>query len=471
MSGPCCESCLSLPEAAAFEAAEAVCPELDVLNSLTQLVNKSLVTVEEQVDDVRYRLLETVRQYARDKLLEMGEASQTRNSHFDYFFKLAIAAELKLEGSEALTWVLRLELEYDNIRAAMDWGLDNNVEAVLRMIPALVYFWNRRGLEEEGRHVINEALTRAEKLPRPEGDAGRQWVSIVGEAWQNLAMLAYSQGDNAHATEFSERAAALARQVDDKRLLALALGFEASGEMFLGHTEGVEALLEEGLAAARVSGDAFARALPMALYGQAIALTNGDYKVANQYIEEGFKLLQESGNRWGATMAILSMGMMEKFRGNYIEARQRFTACEPLFRDLGDKHRMNMVKSELAHIERYEGHFQKAEEMYRETLPEWKRIGHRAAIAHQLECFAAVAKVQEEETSVPQSCLVLQKRFAKPINIPMTMQERIEYDKEIADLRAGMDERSFTSGWAEGRAMSMDQAINFALEINTTKPV
>jgi predicted ATPase/class 3 adenylate cyclase len=445
-----------------FEAAEAVCPELDVLNSLTQLVNKSLVTVDEEGGDVRYHLLETVRQYARDKLLEMGESVQTRNSHFDYFFKLAIAAESKLEGSEALIWVLRLELEYDNIRAALDWGLDNNVEAVLRMIPALVYFWNRRGLEEEGRHVINEALARAEKLPRPEGDAGHQWVSIVGEAWQNLAMLAYSQGDNAHATEFSEHAAALARQVDDKRLLALALGFEASGEMFLGHTEGVEALLEEGLAAARVSGDAFARALPMALYGQAIALTNGDYKVANQYIEEGFKLLQESGNRWGATMAMLSMGMMEKFRGNYREARLRFIACEPLFRDLGDRHRMNMVKSELAHIERYEGHFQKAVEMYRETLPEWKRIGHRAAIAHQLECFAAVAKVQEEDGRAAR-LFGAAEVLREVINIPMTMQERIEYDREIADLRAGMDEKSFTSCWAEGRGMSMDQAINFAL--------
>src|ERR1700690_2693580 len=121
----------------------------------------------------------------------MGEAIQTRNSHFDYFFKFTSRAAPMLESADALAWVMRLELEYDNIRAALDWGLDNNVEAVLRMIPALVYFWNRRGLEEEGRHVINEALARAEKLPRPEGDAGRQWVSIVGEAWQNLAMLAY----------------------------------------------------------------------------------------------------------------------------------------------------------------------------------------------------------------------------------------------------------------------------------------
>jgi hypothetical protein len=164
-------------------------------------------------------------------------------------------------------------------------------------------------------------------------------------------------------------------------------------------------------------------------------------------------------------MAILSMGMMEKFLGNYGEARLRFAACEPLFRDLGDRHRINMVKSELAHIERYEGHYQKAEEMYRDTLPEWKRIGHRAAIAHQLECFASIAKVQEPG---PRAARLFgaAEALREKINIPMTPQERIEYDKEIADLRAGMDEISFTSSWAEGRAMSMDQAVSFALEAN-----
>jgi predicted ATPase/class 3 adenylate cyclase len=451
-----------------FDAAEAVCPDLDVLNSLTQLVNKSLVTMEEEGGEVRYRLLETVRQYARDKLLEMGEAVQTRNSHFDYFFNLAMIAGPKLEGTEALIWVLRLELEYDNIRAALDWGLDNNVEAVLRMVPALVYFWNRRGREEEGRHLINEALARVDKLPALEGEEALQRIRILGEAWQNLAMLAYSQGDNAHASEASERAATMARQVGDKRLLALALGFEASGEMFLGKTEGVKALLEEGLAAARESGDAFATALPMSLYGQAIALTQGDYKTAEKYVEDGFALLKQSGNRWGATMAMLSMGMMEKFRGNYHEARLRFAACEPLFRDLGDRHRINMVRSELAHIERYEGHYQKAEEMYRETLPEWKRIGHRAAIAHQLECFALLAKSKEQGQRAARLYGAAE-TLREKIDIPMTPQERIEYEKELANLRTGMDEKTYKSSWVEGQAMSMDDAIAFALETNSDK--
>jgi predicted ATPase/class 3 adenylate cyclase len=452
-----------------FEAAEAVYMELDVLNLLTQLVNKSLVTVEEEKGEVRYHLLETVRQYARDKLLEMGEAIRARNSHFNYFSELARTAAPKLESSEALGWVMRLELEYDNIRAALGWGLENNVEAVLRMGPSLLNFWNRRGLEEEGRHLISEALTRTIKLPILEGDADRQRKLSIGEAWQSLAMLAYSQGDNARAIESSEQAAALAQEVDNKRLLALALAFQASGKLFIGDTEGVQAILERGLAAARASGDKFATGLPLALYGQAIALTTGDYKKAADYINEGEALLQESGNRWEATMALLSTGMMAKFQGHYSEARLQFMACEPLFRDLGDRHRINMVKSELAHIERYEGHYEKAETMYRVTLPEWQRIGHRAAIAHQLECLATIAKVREQGRRAAR-LFGAAEALRERINIPMTPLERQEYDREIANLRAGMDEEVFTPSWAEGRAMSMDHAISYALGTDTSMP-
>jgi predicted ATPase/class 3 adenylate cyclase len=450
-----------------YEAAEAICSTLDVLNLLTQLVNKSLVIVEGQAGEVRYYLLETVRQYASDKLVEMGEAAQARDSHFNYFFELTGKAAPKLVGSEALGWVLRLEMELDNIRAALGWGLENNVEAVLKMLTSLLYFWNRRGLEEEGRRLISEALSealsRANQLPKLEGEADRRRKLSLGEAWHCLAMLAYSQGDNARAIESSNKASALARELGNKRLLALALAFRASGELWMGNTEGVEALLEEGIAAARESGDKYATGLPLALYGQGIALTKGDYETAGRYINEGAALLRESGDDWGATMALLSIGMTAKFRGDYNEARKQFAACEPIFRDLGDRHRVNMVKSELAHIERYEGHYEKAEAMYRETLPEWQRIGHRAAIAHQLECLATIAKVREQG---PRAARLFgaAEALRDRINIPMTPLERREYEDELANLRAGMDHDAFDAAWAEGRAMSMEQAISYALE-------
>ena len=155
-----------------YEAAESICSEMDVLNLLSQLVNKSLVAVEAENGGSRYRLMETVRQYARDKLLESGESEEARNVHFDYFYNLAKTAEPGLDSPQALEWIGRLAAEYDNIRAALEWGLEQNVGRVLSMVPSLWRFWIRQGHEEEGRTIIREALKRAEKMPQPEGEAG-----------------------------------------------------------------------------------------------------------------------------------------------------------------------------------------------------------------------------------------------------------------------------------------------------------
>ncbi len=221
-----------------FEAAEAVCSELDVLDGLSQLVNKSLVSMEDEEGVPRYRLLETMRQYARDKLLEAGETEPTRNAHFDFFMQLVNRTAPKLRKAGAAQWVMRLDLDYDNIRAALQWGLKSRLEDVLLAIPQFSYFWNRRGYEEEGRQLIREAVNRANELAELEGEAGRQRLNLLGEAWQTLAMLAYSQGDNARAIEASNQAAAIARRLDNKRLLAVALGFKASGALFIGDFDG-----------------------------------------------------------------------------------------------------------------------------------------------------------------------------------------------------------------------------------------
>ncbi len=199
------------------------------------------------------------------------------------------------------------------------------------------------------------------------------------------------------------------------------------------------------------------------MYTQALVATSGDLDSVTANMETSRKLLKESGDEWGATMALLSGAMIAKFQGNYAELRKQFLAIEPLFRDLGDQHRINMVRSELAHLERYEGHYQEAEAMYMETIKEWQRIGHRAAVAHQLECLAAIAKINEDG---PRAARLFgaAEALRDKIGIPMTAQERLEYERNIEDLRSGMDEEVFASGWAEGRTMSMDQAIRFALE-------
>lgn len=446
-----------------FDAADAICPKHDVMNLLTQLVNKSLAIFDDEGAEPRYRMLETVRQYARDKLLEMDESEEARNAHLEFFLKLTELAGPEVQRLQDLEWITRLETEHDNLRAALEWGLEKNIEAALRMIWNLYPLWTLRGLEAEGREWAIVVLAKADSLPKLDGEGGRNQMILKGYALEALANVMYSQGDNPHAIKISEQGAKVARQLGDQRLLALTLSWQLSGKLFVGDTTDTEIIMEECLSAARGADDKFALGLALTMAGQRTILTKGESADGHKLIEEGVAALRDSGNRWGYTMSLLTLAMMAKFKGDYVEARLRFAACDPLFREMRDMHRVNMIRSELAHIERYEGHYQEAKAMYQESIVEWNRIGHRAAIAHQLECFASIAKVEEQGQRAAR-LFGAAEALREKIDIPMTAMEHVEYEREIADLNAGMEEKVFTSAWAEGRAMTMDRAIDFALE-------
>jgi len=190
-------------------------------------------------------------------------------------------------------------------------------------------------------------------------------------------------------------------------------------------------------------------------------MEHGDPKTAQVYGEEGLQLLKEQGNHWAIAYALLGMGRFAARQGNYAEARSRFEDCLPLYTTLNDWHRTSMVRSEVAHLERRQGHIAQARPLYRETILEWQNLGHRAAVAHELECFAMIAKAQEEEQRAAQ-LFGAAEALRENIHIPMTPLERVEYDHEVNDLRNNMDEAAFAKAWADGRTMSMEQAIALA---------
>ena len=162
-------------------------------------------------------------------------------------------------------------------------------------------------------------------------------------------------------------------------------------------------------------------------------------------------------------IALFGLGMMEIHQGNFDEARLKFKSAKSYLLEVGDKHRINMISSELAHIERYEGHYQQARVLYKETLKEWQRIGHRAAVAHQLECIAFISKALEQSERAMR-LFGAAEALREKIQINMTAQEREGYEKEVADLKANLDEKEFASLWAEGRSMTMEEAIELVLD-------
>ncbi|MCI0608771.1 MAG: tetratricopeptide repeat protein, partial [Anaerolineae bacterium] len=275
--------------------------------------------------------------------------------------------------------------------------------------------------------------------------------------------MATDLGDNEVVCSTASESIALARKAGDKQILSFALAHLAAGKANLGYVDEAYRLSKESLAIAREEGNTPALGYSLVMMGELTAIALQDYESALTYGEEAIAVSEAGGNRWGSSMTIFGLGFFARTIGDYDQARSRFRTCLPVFLEFGDKHRINMIQSELAHIEREQGQFKQAIPMYRETILEWQRLGHRAAIAHQLECFAFIAKAQEQ----PERAAKLfgaAEALREKINIAMTPQERIEYDRGIADLRANMDEKVFASHWAEGRSMRMDEAIEFALE-------
>lgn len=452
-----------------FEAAEAMFDDMDVLELLPQLVNKSLVTMDDEGDEPRYHLLETIRQYAREKLMESGEAAEVRNRHLAYHVQLAEEAEPHLYKIGALKWVTRLEAEYDNLRAAIEWGLDNDPLQVLRIAGALPNFWYRRGYESEGIQWTHEALEQMKDQPEVRENPGaRARLATIARAWQAVSFMSFSQGDMLKAIAAADTCAVYARQLGDKEMLAIVLTFSAASRMMSGHFEELDAMLSEAIGIAEESNNAYARGMTYGMLGSRLLRTGRELERAHELIHKGLGLLKGSENHFGHTMVLLGQAMDARFDGRFDEARAGLVPLIPIFRDFGDQHRSNMVRSELAHIERLEGQHDKAQEMYRETLLEWKRLGHRAAVANQLECYAFIAKAQEQpERAV--KLLGAAEALREVIAIDMSQLERVEYEREVADLRVNMDEKGFAQLWALGRSMTMDEAIELALEEKEAK--
>jgi predicted ATPase/class 3 adenylate cyclase len=454
-----------------FEAAEFIYPELEVLEILTQLVNKSLVVVEDDGGEfTRYHLLETIRQYAREKLLEagspfddnQGELFEARSMHSKYFVQLAETAGPELNRAHSSRWVDILESEQENLRAAIEWTTEQEIEAALRMIYALQFFFVRNGHQAEGRTLANKVIGKAEMMPALAGEEAVQRKYWITRALSALIAVAMSQGDYQLLTEVSAKCEEYARAIGNPGLLARALGYRCAGRLTAGDIEGVEAWSQEALKWARESEDAFALGYCLGMVSEYLIISGKDFAAAREYANQSKKVFEEDGDLWGYSLILLGTGIAAKFQGNYEFARENFEISLPLFEEMEDIQRVTMIQSELAHMERYEGHLDQAEQVYRQTILVWQKIGHQAAVANQLECLAFIAMAHEKDKQAVKLLGAAEVIRAK-INIPMLTFERVEYDERLAELRGGMGEKEFADLWSEGGRLTMDQAVQFAL--------
>ena len=298
-----------------LEAAEAVCPgenirEAEVLELLTSLVDESLVQVDQQHGESRYGLLETIKQYALERLEESGEAGLIRERHARYFLGLAEEAEPELRGARQGEWLRRLDREFDNFRAALSWALkQEDAELGLRLCGALGEFWHMLGRQSEGRRWLDEALAK-------EGDA----TEIArARALVMAGHMAWEQGDFVRSLSLSEKGLALFRKVGDVSGAVVALYVLGAAALFQNDLERATALTEEALALQRASGDSIGAARSLPILGT-VAQLRRDYDRAKALYEEGLEVAREVGDDFAVALSLVVGGSTYLGTGDYLRA-------------------------------------------------------------------------------------------------------------------------------------------------------
>ena len=452
-----------------LETAGAVCSgepvnEAQILDHLARLVDKSLVSNPGHRQAARYRLLETVRQYAEDRLRESGEAGSVQGRHLDWYLDLAERAEPELQGPEQRHWLDRLEQEHDNLRAGLGWALERgNAEAALRLAGALWGFWYVRGYWTEGRRWLETVVAASHA-------GGR---ALRAKAVNATAVLMWAQGDYGAAAARCEEGIALCREIGDGSGLAFSLNLNALILRHRGDYGRATEILEESLGLRRDLGDRWGVASSLNSLG-IIASYRGDYGGATRFFEESLTLRKDLGDRGGIAESLYFLGIVMFHQGDHRRAAGYFEHCLSLFRELGDRSGTASTLHNLGMVAQFLGESDRAARLYGESLSLRADLGDKQGIAECLERLAELARARGEP-----------RRAARLAGAAETVREgrgsggdpsppRVvaggvpgHPDRGAQTKRAAAD---LAAARAEGRSMSQEQAIEYALAVPASSP-
>jgi predicted ATPase/class 3 adenylate cyclase len=439
-----------------LEAAEGVCAgEIpteggsriegwEVLNLLTSLVDKSLVVVEGS--EPRYRLLETVRQYARDRLLEAGEAAVVRRRHRDGFLALA-EAERDLSGVHHRASLDRLEREHDNLRAALGWSVaQGEGDEGLRLANALGWFWSDRCYWTEGQEHLAALLA----LP-----ASQLRTDLRADALHDAGQMARFQGDLDTARALWEECLTTNRELERKQVIPEILDLLALGAWEQSAYEEAQALWEECLAIFRELGVQRGMALSLTGLGS-VAQAQGRHEAARGLLEEAWALDQGSQN-------CVHQGHLLLELGDYATARSRYEQCLAERRAAGRTVWIAWSLVEVGHAAWLQGEQSVTQAHALEALMLFREFGEREGLLAALESLGVAALAQGEEVRAGRLMGAVESlRAARGLAGPRWWWRPRERMAEAA--RSALGEEAFAAAWGAGRALSLDQTVAFALE-------
>ncbi|HEY0607543.1 MAG TPA: tetratricopeptide repeat protein [Herpetosiphonaceae bacterium] len=437
-----------------LEAVESVCSvcescahaeALDVLDGLSSLVDKSVLRQEEGPDGEPYFvMLETIREYAQERLALAGEEAALRQAHADYYLQLAEQAEPELKGAQQVNWLERLERAHSNLRSALSWSIDSRQpEMTTRLCVALYRFWYAHGHFAEGRRWLDLALEQSDKVAQ----------AVRARALCGAGVLAFSQDDYDQARAYFAESLALQRVLGDKECIAHSLTNLGLVAYWQGDHPQAVAQLEEALGLFRQIQDKYGIASALQYMAMAV-LNEGDPERATPLIEKSLGLFQELDHKIGIATAMNFQGRGALFRGAYPEAVQIFEQSLTLLQTLGNKSGIARSMTYLGRVALSHGDYERAALLLEESLELFRSVGDREGIATTLEGLAGLAIAQGQAVRAAQLGGAAE-ALRDAINSPLQPVDRPYYDSMVAHVRTQMEEGVFTAAWAAGRVMAV----------------
>jgi predicted ATPase/DNA-binding CsgD family transcriptional regulator len=446
-----------------LEQAERICadaelPEEEILDLVTALVDKSLVVVDREVaGKTRFRLLDSIRTYAAERLTESGEEQEVRGRHREVFLEgVELDSELALAGRPG-SWAARMEFgrrydhELDNVRAALAWSLERrDVEEGLRLCTALRAYCLPRGYFAE-----------CEEWSERFAELGRAGVSPgVLAAWLVMrAEVAVEQRDFERAGRFAAEGLPLARRAGDETSRAVALTVLGAAAADAGDFEVATRRLDEALTVARADGDAWNEGLALLTLG-GVRMGQNRWREAQATLESSLRVMRGIDQLWGAGRALITLGQLARMRGDYETSVACYEQVLPIMRGIGAGPDLARCLGGLGRAALESGDLVAARRALSESLGLARAMGLRIAVARSLDAFGAL--VAREGDPVLAVRLV-----AAAAGLRETMGRPASGGARLAGLlepvRRKLGEQRVSVLWSEGLVLGMESAVALAL--------
>jgi predicted ATPase/DNA-binding winged helix-turn-helix (wHTH) protein/predicted negative regulator of RcsB-dependent stress response len=442
-----------------LEAAEAVCDTagdlgIDLCDCLSSLADKNLVQSAEGADaETRFAMLETIREYARERLAATNEESAVRRAHAAYCVVLAEEGNPELSPIDRARWLGQCDLEIDNFRSALDWLFETeNVEWALRLCMALFRFWDMREHLIEGRSRLENVLCIAG------GGHSEERAKIS----QFLGALATAQGDFDAAQRFLEQSLILYTETENRWGIAVSLNALAISARDRGDYSSAKKNFERSLACWRKLSDRLATA--RCLHNLANVLkVRGDYSRAQSSLREATSIFEELGDHSGAAWSTNQQGDIARQKGDLEAALESYQRALSAFRMAGDRWGTARSLTDLGYAYCDRGDYISAHAACREALKIFLELGHRRGISRALEGFAYLAMAQGHPVRALRLTAAAV-RLRQLVGAPLPPAEQSKLDEQVRSARELLGDAESTEAWAEGSAMSLEKAIQDALD-------